>query len=78
MIANCTRVALIGVLIVLLQPANAHDGRPVYIEVTQMSSDSFELAWKLPPTLDRFSIPVIELRPDCIISGSRPACLEQG
>ncbi|MBQ74854.1 MAG: hypothetical protein CMQ20_07490 [Gammaproteobacteria bacterium] len=72
MIANCTRVALIGVLIVLLQPANAHDGRPVYIEVTQMSSDSFELAWKLPPTLDRFSIPVIELRPDCIISGSRP------
>lgn len=40
-------------LVVLLatQPAFAHEGRPLFLQLTQLTENRFELAWQLPPQL---------------------------
>jgi hypothetical protein len=43
----------------------AHDGRPVYIELNQSNATAYELAWRLPPTLDQINLPSISLDETC-------------
>jgi len=43
----------------------AHDGRPVYIELNQADSSLYELAWRFPPTLDQYNLPIISLDKSC-------------
>jgi hypothetical protein len=45
--------------------ANAHDGRPIYLELTQSSADEYELSWRLPPTLGESGAPDIRLEGSC-------------
>lgn len=56
----------VGLLVFLFaQVTSAHDGRPVYLEVTQLSAAEYELAWRLPPTLNHFNLPAISLQGEC-------------
>lgn len=50
---------------VLTQLTSAHDGRPVYLEVTQLSAAEYELAWRLAPALNHFNLPAISLQGEC-------------
>ena len=39
----------------------AHEGRPVYIEITQNSASNFSMKWKLPPVMAAGQEPLIQL-----------------
>lgn len=39
----------------------AHEGRPIYVEVTQTSEDSYTLQWKIPPVMPDGLEPLIRL-----------------
>jgi hypothetical protein len=43
----------------------AHDGRPVYLELNQSDTKVYELAWRFPPTLDQYNLPRISLDETC-------------
>ena len=45
--------------------ASSHDGRPVYLEVNQLSETEYELAWRLPPTIEPMNLPGIYLEGTC-------------
>lgn len=41
--------------------ASAHEGRPVYVEVTEQNPGSYELRWKVPPVVSPGDEPMIRL-----------------
>ncbi len=45
----------------LTMPSAAHEGRPVYLEVTQEAPDTYRLRWKIPPVLEVGHEPKIQL-----------------
>jgi len=50
-------------------PAVSHEGRPVYVEVTQQSPTNYALRWKIPPVIASGAEPLIRLSGmDCGIS----------
>jgi len=53
--------ALIMVLLSLTAPTAAHEGRPVYIEVNQQTTNTFELRWKIPPVIASGEEPMIRI-----------------
>jgi len=54
-------------------PAVPHEGRPVYVEVTQQSSTNYELRWKIPPVIANGAEPLIRLSGmGCGISAGKP------
>ena len=69
-------------LICVVTPIEAHEGRPVFIELNaqQVSDDGslyYQMRWKIPPVLSKGQEPVISLLADfCEIS--LPALSEQG
>jgi len=58
-------------------PATAHEGRPVYIEITETGAETFELRWKIPPVIAPGQLPLIRLTgADCVIeAGTQQAQL---
>ena len=58
--------SLIALLLVFhVEGASSHDGRPVYLEVNQLSETEYELAWRLPPTIEPMNLPEIYLEGLC-------------
>ncbi len=50
-------------------PSQAHEGRPVYIEVTELTQGQMQLRWKIPPVLPSGAEPLIRLSgAECQIS----------
>ena len=60
-----TRVFIAFLLIFQVGLANAHDGRPVYLEVNQLFDTEYELAWRIPSTVEPMNLPAIYLEGSC-------------
>ena len=45
--------------------ANAHDSRPLFIEINERSDGRVALSWTAPPSIQANNAPRIELRPPC-------------
>ena len=43
-----TRLLIAFLLFFQVGVAYSHDGRPVYLEVNQLSDTEYELAWRIP------------------------------
>lgn len=48
----------------------AHDSRPLYVELEQLDSEIYLLAWKAPPSISIADIPMLRLGGDCSATGS--------
>jgi len=61
-------------------PAHAHEGRPLYIEITETGEQRFQLRWKIPPVIADNQLPIIRLTgADCQIeAGTERAQLMGG
>ena len=69
------RLALLGLLIAALTPlsiARAHEIRPAYLEVNQVSPTHYQLLWRTP-VLSGMRLPVVIKLPDGIRTISGPA-----
>jgi hydrogenase/urease accessory protein HupE len=60
-----TRVFIAFLLIFQVVLANGHDSRPVYLEVNQLSDTEYELAWRIPSTVEPMNLPAIYLEGSC-------------
>lgn len=49
---------------------SAHEGRPLYVEVTETATGVYQLRWKIPPVMIDQDIPLIELNGCDIRAGS--------
>ena len=57
--------ALLGAS-VLPPSANAHESRPLYIEVTEQQPLVFSVQWKIPPSVDTRNAPDIRMAEGCV------------
>lgn len=57
------RAFLIAFLFALLLhgPLQAHEGRPIHIEVSELTEMRYQLRWKVPPVLRSAEVPVVSL-----------------
>jgi len=53
--------------------ACSHEGRPVYLEVNQLSHTEYELAWRIPSSIEPKNLPVIYLEGSCDEKKALPA-----
>ena len=60
-----TRILIAFLLFFQVGVACSHDGRPVYLEVNQLSDTEYELAWRIPSTIEPMNLPVIYLEGSC-------------
>jgi len=60
-----TRILIAFLFLFQVGVASSHDGRPVYLEVKQLSDTEYELAWRLPPTIEPANFPAIYLEGSC-------------
>lgn len=65
------------VVIFMTISSYAHEGRPVYIEITQTAPTDYQLKWKIPPVMPAQDEPSINITgPDCnIFSGQNSSGL---
>lgn len=55
------RAVLLICLAVFALPVQAHEGRPIHIQLTQLEDNRFDLNWKIPPVLRPSEVPAFEL-----------------
>ena len=60
-----TRILIAFLLFFQVGVAYSHDGRPVYLEVNQLSETEYELAWRIPSTIEPMNLPAIYLEGSC-------------
>ncbi len=60
-----TRILIAFLLFFQVGVAYSHDGRPVYLEVNQLSDTEYELAWRIPSTIEPMNLPAIYLEGAC-------------
>ncbi len=60
-----TLIFIAFLLIFQVSGASGHDGRPVYLEVNQISDAEYELAWRIPSTVQPTNLPAIYLEGSC-------------
>ncbi|MCF6433350.1 HupE/UreJ family protein [Leisingera sp. MMG026] len=63
-VAACVLAALVLTL-VRTPPAAAHEARPVYVEIAEISPGHFSASWKAPVTVDLDNIPQVVLPAPC-------------
>ncbi len=63
-----TRVLLLLVAALSLVPAaaEAHDSRPLYVEIIGSGEGQFEVRWNVPPSVPQIGLPEVELPEDCL------------
>ncbi|MCR9278212.1 MAG: HupE/UreJ family protein [Pseudomonadaceae bacterium] len=61
MIYRCRYLALFALIGAVTQAASAHDSRPLFIELVQLDSQNYSLAWKVPPSVDARDFPLVTL-----------------
>jgi hydrogenase/urease accessory protein HupE len=54
-------------------PAQAHESRPLYIEVTEQAPLAFLVRWKIPPSLKVGNAPDVSMTDGCVATTARPA-----
>lgn len=64
------RLLIVGIaLFVPAGAADAHESRPIYLDITEIQRGSFQLTWKAPPSIPAAKLPVIALPDYCIVAG---------
>ncbi len=58
--------------LVLAFPSLAHDPRPVVVDITEISSGSVVLTWRLPPGIEGANQPSLDLSPNCSLKTELP------
>ncbi|UQY80283.1 HupE/UreJ family protein [Candidatus Hepatincola sp. Av] len=57
-----SRIALIITLgLSIIRPIYAHDSRPLYVDIQEISNNIYKLQWKVPPSVPNFNVPNITL-----------------
>ena len=51
-------------ILLLANTGHSHEGRPIYLELTQTSTTGFSLQWKIPPVMAAGEVPRIKLADD--------------
>lgn len=64
-LAVCKSLVPIVLALTATAAAYAHDSRPVYVEVAELSSNTYSLAWKVPPTVQWNNIPTVLVGNQC-------------
>ena len=61
------RVAVAMAVALLLAPAmaDAHDSRPLYVEIVGAGSGDFDVRWNVPPSVPQFGLPAVSLPEEC-------------
>jgi len=59
-----TALLFLGLSIFFSVLSDAHEGRPVYLELSVLSSLNYELQWKIPPVMRAGQEPTISLQSD--------------
>lgn len=67
--------ALFVWMLTIAIPVNGHDGRPVFLELSQSGAGEFDLSWRIPPVLEPGELPLIRLEGDCRTQDYRPPAL---
>lgn len=71
----CIKAIMLAVvsLLCVTVPVAAHEGRPIYIEVSGEAAGLFEMRWKIPPVMADGDLPLITLAGgDCEVEGGAP------
>ena len=65
---NRVTLLLLGLVIgsSLVQPAHAHESRPLYIEVTEKAPLMFLVRWKIPPSVNVRNAPEVSMAEGCV------------
>jgi len=56
---------LCSILLVVTNGVQAHDARPVYIEITEQTESVFQLQWKVPVAVPLFAQPTVVMPEPC-------------
>jgi hydrogenase/urease accessory protein HupE len=67
--ARCSALFSIAALVLCALPATAHEVRPLYIELNQTSSHTYQLRWKTPLSVLPRDAPNVTLPKPCEIRG---------
>jgi hydrogenase/urease accessory protein HupE len=51
-------------------PAQAHESRPVYLEIIETQNNTYRMSWKIPPSVLSANLPNIQLPESCTIEGN--------
>ncbi|MBW2720470.1 MAG: HupE/UreJ family protein [Deltaproteobacteria bacterium] len=72
-----TRVVLLALGLaagaVFALPAEAHESRPLYIEVSEKAPLTFLVRWKIPPSVKVRNAPEVSMTNECMATTPRPA-----
>lgn len=61
--------ALVFVCLMIGEAVSAHDSRPLYVELEQIGSATYTLAWKAPPSVNVRNLPTVTLSGCEIVGG---------
>lgn len=64
------RILALALLLLSSLVANAHDSRPLYIELREIQSGIYRLQWKTPPSVPRFEAPGVSMPDACQRQGN--------
>ena len=68
-----TRIFIVSLLFFLVSSALGHDGMPVYLEFNEISDSEYELAWRIPSSVQSTNLPTVSLEGDCDEQKTLPA-----
>jgi len=54
--------------------ANAHEARPLYVEIVEQQENAYVVKWMTPPTVPRSNRPMVALPADCTQAGAIWTC----
>ena len=67
------RLCLFLILIVSTsagQHVYGHEARPIYIDISEMSPATFQVRWRMPPSVPYSNLPIIAFPKNCVVKGS--------
>lgn len=68
-VAVCISI-LVLILVGAVLPAQAHESRPLYIELSQTAEERYQLQWKIPPSVPARFMPAVSLPDVCNALGA--------
>lgn len=64
-----TLLAALCLTLIAALPAEAHESRPLYIEVVEETAEDYTIRWRTPPSVPVFNAPEVSVREACTAQG---------